>query len=74
MNDNIVVYTKCPHCHKGWYGKPIGGRLYYIEGLNPTDLTKKVTCLNCHHDYVPADYAVVMDKFVAERLTTCKGH
>lgn len=85
MNDNTVIYTKCPHCHKGWYGKLINKESHIeeghevldslvIEGINPTELTKSIECLNCHHEYVPAKYAVAMDEFVAERLTTCRGH
>ena len=85
MNDNIVIYTKCPHCHKGWYGELINKESHVengqevldslvIKGINPTELTKSIQCLNCHREYVPAHYAVAMDQFVAERLTTCKGH
>ena len=85
MDDNTVIYTKCPHCHQGWYGKELGRETHLegdkevvdslvVEGINPTELNKSIQCLNCHREYVPIKYAVAMDKFVADRLMTCKGH
>lgn len=61
--DNLVVYVQCPHCKKGWYGKFLAIEEHYdengneivdkfiIEGLNPTDLTQPIHCMNCHNDY-----------------------
>lgn len=65
MNNNendLVVYVQCPHCKKGWYGKGMGikqenGKIteYLIEGMNPTDLCKPLTCLNCGRMYTPVE-------------------
>lgn len=61
---NNVIYIQCPHCKKGWYGRelhvdvdtgvfPAKLNQYIIEGINPTDISKELMCLNCGHHYTP---------------------
>lgn len=62
--NNSVIYIQCPHCKKGWFGRelhvdvdtsvyPAKLNQFIIEGLNPTDISKELTCLNCGHTYTP---------------------
>ena len=105
-----VVYVQCPHCKKGWFGELISYDVewdykdsyivkhFLIQGINPTELTEPIHCLNCHKEYTPLAKTIkppfkpewpsiemfsfqpkdcrVMEmwRFVAELLTTCRGH
>lgn len=54
---------------------------YVVEGINETDVTKELTCLNCGEKYVPinsvtgagSEHDMLMWEFVAKALTTVKG-
>lgn len=96
MDREEVIYIQCPHCHSGWYGKLLDvnvhedklGNQYLdhlvVSGINPTDLTEELECLNCHEHYTPITKGKQPNRmncligkmwdFVAERLITCKGH
>lgn len=71
--DRNVIYVGCPHCGKGWYGRFISTStrplsqdpaIYELEslmiqGMNPTDLTKPIKCLNCGNTYQPITKALL---------------
>lgn len=54
---------------------------YIVEGLNDTDVTKEITCLNCGKPYTVInsltggtdDTTMLMDEFIAKAVTTVKG-
>jgi len=75
MGDNSVMYMKCPHCGASWYGniKYSGNNCVVVEGLEDVDVTKKITCLACHQEYVPIETSIKMWEFVARALRAVKG-
>lgn len=61
---------------------PLGNvyiKSYVVQGLNDTDVSKEITCLNCGHEYLPINpvtgegYARIMWDFVANGIVTVKG-
>lgn len=85
MSEDTVVYVQCPHCKKGWYGKFLNMDLtshedgthrvdnYSIQGINPTNLTEPILCLNCHKYYTPLEKETYIDFEDGAEKVSSKG-
>ena len=79
MNDDTVIYVQCPHCKKGWYGKLLDVKDHHdgnihildeftISGINPTNLTEPIYCLNCHKHYTPLSKEIKLNEDGSESI------
>ena len=75
MCENNVLFMTCPHCGASWYGriKYEGNHCLIVEGMEDTDVAKKITCLSCGHEYLPIETSMRMWDFVAHALKSVKG-